>query len=136
MGAVRYEVSRESSPEAVYRAYWKEVAMITEGGEDATEKKLSTTLLVLPNFGLRNCESFEVSAHVSIQLLVPPLSICLVNSMPYGSIWMTAITSFLSCVLQSFSNTLTQSLEGLSVEDDIQLVFFHPQWVFRDGVSQ
>lgn len=60
VGAVRYEVSREVSPEAVYRTYWKEVAMITEGGEDATEKKLSTTLLILPNFGLRNCEAFEV----------------------------------------------------------------------------
>ena len=37
---------------------------------------------------------------------------------------------------QSFSNTLTQPLEPLKLEEDIQLVFFHPDWVFRDGVSE
>ncbi|CAM9659493.1 unnamed protein product [Ectocarpus sp. 8 AP-2014] len=29
--------------------------------------------------------------------------------------------------------TLTQPLEALHLEDDIQLVFFHPQYAFRDG---
>jgi len=60
VGAIRYEISRESSPEAIYRDFWKEVALITEGGEEASEKKLSTTLLIVPNFGLRNSEYFEV----------------------------------------------------------------------------
>ena len=33
----------------------------------------------------------------------------------------------------AFSDTLTNPLESLRLEDSIQLVFFHPQWVFRDG---
>ncbi|KAL3937317.1 MAG: hypothetical protein SGARI_002166 [Bacillariaceae sp.] len=36
-------------------------------------------------------------------------------------------------VFESFSTTLTQPLSALGIEDDIQLVFFHPNWVFRDG---
>ncbi|EEC48347.1 predicted protein [Phaeodactylum tricornutum CCAP 1055/1] len=36
-------------------------------------------------------------------------------------------------LFESFSNTLTQPLTALDVEDLLQLVFFHPQWVFRDG---
>ena len=34
---------------------------------------------------------------------------------------------------ENFSNTLTQPLESLGVEDLLQLVFFHPHWTFRDG---
>lgn len=34
---------------------------------------------------------------------------------------------------ENFCNTLTQPLEVLSVEDLLQLVFFHPKWTFRDG---
>ena len=34
---------------------------------------------------------------------------------------------------ENFSNTLTQPLEILGVEDLLQLVFFHPYWTFRDG---
>jgi hypothetical protein len=34
---------------------------------------------------------------------------------------------------ESFSTTLTQALGALGVEDLLQLVFFHPNWVFRDG---
>ena len=36
-------------------------------------------------------------------------------------------------LFESFSNTLTQPLTALGVEDLLQLVFFHPQWTFRDG---
>ncbi|CAN0303343.1 unnamed protein product, partial [Ectocarpus sp. 4 AP-2014] len=32
-----------------------------------------------------------------------------------------------------FTYRLTQPLEALHLEDDIQLVFFHPQYAFRDG---
>jgi len=34
---------------------------------------------------------------------------------------------------ESWSTTLTQPLAALGIEDLIQLVFFHPQWTFRDG---
>merc|ERR1711981_81686 len=35
---------------------------------------------------------------------------------------------------ESFSSTLSGTLEGgLNMEDLIQLVFFHPEWTFRDG---
>ena len=38
-----------------------------------------------------------------------------------------------ACLLSLFVNTasLTQPLEALHLEDDIQLVFFHPQYAFR-----
>lgn len=36
-------------------------------------------------------------------------------------------------MFENFSNTLTQPLEPLKVEDLLQLVFFHPAWTFRDG---
>jgi len=34
---------------------------------------------------------------------------------------------------ENFSNTLTQPLESLEIENLLQLVFFHPRWTFRDG---
>ena len=35
---------------------------------------------------------------------------------------------------EAFSGTLSSALEGgLNTEDLLQLVFFHPQWTFRDG---
>jgi hypothetical protein len=36
-------------------------------------------------------------------------------------------------LFESFTNTLTQPLVALGVEDLLQLVFFHPLWTFRDG---
>lgn len=36
-------------------------------------------------------------------------------------------------MFESFSTTLTQPLTALGIEDLLQLVFFHPDWVFRDG---
>jgi len=36
-------------------------------------------------------------------------------------------------LFENFSNTLTQPLETLQLEDLLQLVFFHPEWTFRDG---
>jgi hypothetical protein len=36
-------------------------------------------------------------------------------------------------LFETFSTTLTQPLAALQVEDLLQLVFFHPQWSFRDG---
>lgn len=39
-------------------------------------------------------------------------------------------------LFESFSTTLTQALTALQVEDLLQLVFFHPQWSFRDGSAR
>ena len=39
-------------------------------------------------------------------------------------------------LFESFTNTLTQPLAALEIEDSIQLVFFHPQWCFRDGSAR
>lgn len=36
-------------------------------------------------------------------------------------------------LFESWSNTLTKPLSALGIEDLLQLVFFHPQWCFRDG---
>jgi hypothetical protein len=36
-------------------------------------------------------------------------------------------------MFENFGTTLTQPLAALGVEDLIQLVFFHPDWSFRDG---
>ena len=36
-------------------------------------------------------------------------------------------------LFESFSNTLTQPLAGMGLEELLQLVFFHPHWIFRDG---
>jgi hypothetical protein len=36
-------------------------------------------------------------------------------------------------IFENWSTTLTQPLAALGIEDLIQLVFFHPQWAFRDG---
>jgi hypothetical protein len=36
-------------------------------------------------------------------------------------------------LFETFTNTLTQPLTALGIEDLIQLVFFHPVWSFRDG---
>lgn len=88
MGQVYYAVDRCSGIEEMYASYWKEVVRV----EISTEKELSTTLLVIPEFCMDNIELFE-----------------------------------------SFTNTLTQPLVALGVEDLLQLVFFHPLWTFRDG---
>jgi len=95
-GVIRYDIDRSVSPEEIYRKYWQEVALISKDSKETQdERSLSTTLLITPNFGLRNREFFE-----------------------------------------TFSNTLTQPLEALGLEEEIQLVFFHPEWVFRDGADR
>lgn len=37
---------------------------------------------------------------------------------------------------QTFTDTISQPLEPLGIEKMIQLVYFHPQWVFRDGADR
>lgn len=36
-------------------------------------------------------------------------------------------------LFENFSSSLTNPLETLQIEDLLQLVFFHPDWTFRDG---
>jgi len=88
MGPVYYTTDRSSSFEDMYARYWEEVVRV----ENQSEKDLSTTLLVTPEFCMENVELFEI-----------------------------------------WSTTLTQPLAALGIEDIIQLVFFHPDWAFRDG---
>jgi len=88
MGKVYYTVDRSMTCEEIYAAYWNEVVRL----EQSTEKELSTTLLIVPEFAFYNVEAYE-----------------------------------------NFCNTLTQPMETLNVEQTLQLVFFHPQWSFRDG---
>mmetsp|Transcript_23095 Transcript_23095/g.54588 ORF Transcript_23095/g.54588 Transcript_23095/m.54588 type:complete len:535 (-) Transcript_23095:129-1733(-) len=88
IGPVYYTTDRSSSFEDMYAVYWQEVVRVAE----QSEKDLSTTLLIAPEFCMDNVEIFE-----------------------------------------TWSTTLTQPLSALGLEDMIQLVFFHPQWVFRDG---
>jgi hypothetical protein len=88
IGPVYYTIDRSTSMEDMYARYWQEVVRVA----DRSERDLSTTLLIAPEFCLDNVEIFE-----------------------------------------SFSTTLTQPLSALGIEDAIQLVFFHPQWSFRDG---
>jgi hypothetical protein len=37
---------------------------------------------------------------------------------------------------ENVCNTLTQPMETLKMENLLQLVFFHPQWTFRDGAAR
>jgi hypothetical protein len=39
-------------------------------------------------------------------------------------------------LFDSFTTTLTQPLVGLKIEELLQLVFFHPDWSFRDGSAR
>jgi len=39
-------------------------------------------------------------------------------------------------LFENFGNTLTQPLEPLGLESLLQLVFFHPDWAFRDGAAR
>lgn len=145
VGGIRYEIDRQSSPEAIYSKYWHEVSLLAGSTPGMpSEKELSTTLLITPNFGLRNREYFEVSGLQGEAVGG--------SSTPVGMagdvvIWRPALPPPPACPrplthprcvsadgVQSFSNTLTQPLESLRLEEDIQLVFFHPEWVFRDGV--
>jgi hypothetical protein len=39
-------------------------------------------------------------------------------------------------LFETFSNTLTQPLAALQIEELCQLIFFHPLWTFRDGAER
>ena len=150
MGSIRYYIDRAASPEAIYARYWGEVALISSDSVNAQdEKALSTTLLITPNFGLRNREFFEVCFVVGTG--GDGSGVCVVCCMRFSSCFVIPSPSLSltrSIILipfpqhyhrhrhrhQTFSNTLTQPLEALALEEEVQLVFFHPEWVFRDGV--
>ena len=64
LGKVFYTVDRCNKVEHVYARYWKELVRL----EQNNERDLSTTLLLLPEFSLRNVELFE---NLSITLTQP-----------------------------------------------------------------
>lgn len=39
----------------------------------------------------------------------------------------------LPLVFEQWADTLTGTLEALGIEELLQLIFFHPDWTFRDG---
>uniref|UniRef100_A0A7S0T487 Uncharacterized protein n=1 Tax=Erythrolobus madagascarensis TaxID=708628 RepID=A0A7S0T487_9RHOD len=92
MGDVRYQVDRASNAEHGYAAYWREVQLLLS---ERDERKLSTTLLIVPELFHKSADAFD-----------------------------------------AFSATLTSALTSLTLEKDLQLVFFHPQYCFRDGASR
>ena len=42
-------------------------------------------------------------------------------------------TFYLMTVFEQWADTLTGTLEALGIEELLQLIFFHPDWTFRDG---
>ncbi len=69
-GSIRYHIDRAERPEAIYARYWQEVALVSSDARHAQdERALSTTLLITPNFGLRNREFFEVGVGVGGRLV-------------------------------------------------------------------
>jgi hypothetical protein len=91
VGGVHYPISRVKTSEECYAVYWKEVVYLL----NSDDREVSTTLLIIPEFGIGNIEGFT-----------------------------------------SFTDTLTSPLVPLGLERFIQLVYFHPQWVFRDGADR
>ena len=64
--------------------------------------------------------------------------VCLLESAPPRSLSTTLLITpnFGLANMEAFmawTDTLNNPLEPLRLEDSVQLVFFHPQWVFRDG---
>lgn len=67
LGKVFYTVDRVSKTEHVYASYWRELVRM----ESSSEKDLSTTLLLLPNFSMQNVELFENLGTTLTQPLEP-----------------------------------------------------------------
>lgn len=66
VGPVFYTVDRATSVEDMYARFWEEVVRV----EQQTEKDLSTTLLIMPEFFLDNVELFESFGNTLTQPLV------------------------------------------------------------------
>jgi len=61
-----------------------------------------------------------------------------VETMPEDELSTTLLIAPNFCInavelFEEFSTTLTKPLESLELENLLQLVFFHPEWAFRDG---
>lgn len=91
IGTVGYPLSRATTTEELYQAFWQEV----ENLRLVDERELATVLLVAPEFALHSAGGFD-----------------------------------------AFSDTLNNALSTLGFEEHIQLVFFHPDYTFRDGQNR
>jgi len=56
IGNIRYAVDRCTTLEETYASYWNEVVKLQDAVDEKTH---STTLLITPNFSLKNIELFE-----------------------------------------------------------------------------
>jgi len=65
MGKVFYTVDRCSGVEDIYAQYWNEVVRV----EGSSEKELSTTLMICPEFCMDNIEQFETFSNTLTQSL-------------------------------------------------------------------
>ncbi|KAL7566837.1 hypothetical protein ACA910_021337 [Epithemia clementina (nom. ined.)] len=65
LGPVHYQVTRVKSVEDMYVTYWEQVVRV----EQQTEKELSTTLLITPEFFMDNVELFETFCNTLTQPL-------------------------------------------------------------------
>lgn len=91
IGTVGYPLSRATTTEELYQAFWQEV----ENLRMVDERELATVLLVAPEFALHSAGGFD-----------------------------------------AFSDTLNNALSSLGFEEHFQLVFFHPDYTFRDGQNR
>jgi hypothetical protein len=91
IGGVCYPLSRATTSEEMYQAFWQEV----ENLQLTDERELATTLLVAPDFAPYSASGFD-----------------------------------------AFADTLNNALSSLGLEEQLQLVFFHPEYTFRDGQNR
>ena len=54
---------------------------------------------------------------------------------PYWASNFDAFEQFGDALTQALQSATESKVEGLGFEGQIQLVFFHPMYVFRDGLS-
>jgi len=87
-GGVTYPLSRATTVEELYQAFWEQVLELRA----TDERTLSTVLLVAPEFAPTSPGGFD-----------------------------------------AFADTLNEALGTLKLEEELQLVFFHPGYTFRDG---
>eukprot|EP00310_Coccolithus_braarudii_P017854 CAMPEP_0183354278 /NCGR_PEP_ID=MMETSP0164_2-20130417/37216_1 /TAXON_ID=221442 /ORGANISM="Coccolithus pelagicus ssp braarudi, Strain PLY182g" /LENGTH=415 /DNA_ID=CAMNT_0025527133 /DNA_START=15 /DNA_END=1262 /DNA_ORIENTATION=+ len=87
-GAVSYPISRATTVEQVYQAFWEQVELLAH----TDERQLSTVLLVVPDFAVGSADGYD-----------------------------------------AFASTLNEALTSMQFEKQLQLVFFHPEYTFRDG---
>ena len=118
IGGVSYPISHARTGEEVYEAFWSQVLQVAE----TDEKMLSTVLLLTPRFALHSSGGFD--------LLADTLN---------GALTTLRVERYLDrrANVQRGRSSRARLSHGLACgarpSRDIQLVFFHPEYTFRDG---